>query len=100
MRSVGAGRDRWLPASTGTMDSPTRRELIDTVVDLYVAWRERSAAVGAAYHRFRDAPPSDRALAHAAYLAALDQEELAAIDYRRALERAIPVCREDDRVTM
>ncbi len=85
-------------ASTGTMDDPTRRELIDTVMDGYVAWRERSAAVGAAYRRSRDASPRERALAHAAYLAALDQEELAAIDYRRALDRAIAVCREEDRV--
>ncbi len=82
------------------MDDPDRRELIDTVMDVYVAWRERSAAVGAVYRRFRDGPPSERALAHAAYLAALDQEELAAIDYRRALERAIAVCREEDCVAI
>jgi hypothetical protein len=82
------------------MTDLARRKLIDTVMDLYVAWRERSAAVDAAYRRFRDGPPSERAIAHAAYLAALDQEELAAIDYRRSLERAIAVCREEDRVAI
>ncbi len=82
------------------MDGPARRHLIDTVMDLYVAWRERSASVSVAYARFRDAPAGERALAHAAYLAALDQEERAASEYRFALERATAIFHQEPRVAL
>jgi hypothetical protein len=82
------------------MDAPTRRQLVDTVMDHYVSWRERSASVGLAYTRFREAAPAERGLAHAAYLAALDQEELAAADYRAALEQAIATFNDEPRVAL
>lgn len=94
------GRNRRAVASYQAMDAPARRHLIDAVMDLYVAWRERSTAVDVAYACFRDATAEERALAHAAYLAALDQEEGAAAEYRLALERAASIFREEPRVAL
>ena len=51
----------------------------------YLVWRQSSALVGDAYRRWRAAPSHQRALAHAAYLSALEDEELAAVSYSRAL---------------
>lgn len=56
------------------------------MIDGYVAWREESAAVAARYADWLQAAPSDHAVAVAAYLAALDQEEEAATQYERLLE--------------
>ncbi len=75
------------------MDSEPRRELIDAVMDGYVAWRESSAGVAVAYERFRHAVADGRRLAYATYLAALDQEEGAAAEYRRCLDLATGECR-------
>ena len=62
--------------------------LIDAVMDGYVAWREASAAVEAAYHRWRHAPRDERQVAFDGYFAALDREEHAASEYRRLVELA------------
>jgi len=62
--------------------------LIDAVMDGYVAWREASVAVEAAYHRWRQAPRDERHLAFDRYFAALDREEDAASEYRRLVELA------------
>jgi len=62
--------------------------LIDAVMDGYVAWREASAAVEAAYHRWRLAPLEERQVAFDHYFAALDREEDAASEYRRLVELA------------
>ena len=62
--------------------------LIDAVLDGYVAWREESAAVQAAYGNWLQVAREERVLAFAAYSAALDREEYAAGEYRRLIERA------------
>jgi hypothetical protein len=68
--------------------SPPSRQLVDAVMDRYVAWREESVAVDAAYANWRCAPSGDRALLFAAYCAALDREERAADDYERMIDQA------------
>ncbi len=63
-------------------------DLIDSVMDGYVTWREESAAVETAYRSYRGAAPGDRAAAFDDYFAALDREEHAASKYRRLVELA------------
>ena len=63
-------------------------DLIDAVMDGYVTWREKSAAVEAAYHTWRRAPADHRTVAVDAYFTALDREEKAASEYRRLVELA------------
>jgi hypothetical protein len=62
--------------------------LVDAVLDAYIAWREETAAVEAAYRKWLGAGREERALAFAAYSAALDREEYAAAEYQRLIERA------------
>lgn len=64
------------------------RQLVDAVMDRYVAWREESVRVDTAYANWRGAPSGDRPLLFAAYLAALDREETAATDYQRMIDQA------------
>jgi hypothetical protein len=59
---------------------------VDEFVESYVCWREASAAVKDAYEHWTGAYGEDRALAFAAYRAALDGEELAALTYRECAE--------------
>jgi hypothetical protein len=63
-------------------------DLIDSVMDGYVTWREESAAVEAAYRSWRGAGDGERASAFDDYFAALDREEHAASEYRRLVELA------------
>ncbi len=63
-------------------------DLIDSVMDGYVTWREESAAVETAYRSYRGAAPGERAAAFDDYFAALDREEHAASEYRRLVELA------------
>jgi hypothetical protein len=56
-------------------------DIVDELLALYCDWREESAGVQAAYERFSSAPASDRVLAFAAYIAALDREGSAAQAY-------------------
>ena len=65
--------------------APYSSTLIDAVMDGYVAWREESAAVHVAYGHWLRAEPKERALAFAAYYAALDREERAAATYERLI---------------
>jgi hypothetical protein len=51
----------------------------------YLAWRASCAHVSHAYRRWRAAPLDQCALAHAAYVIALDDEEHAAARYSNAL---------------
>jgi hypothetical protein len=53
-------------------------DLMDSVVDSELAWRESVAAVGSAYRTWCAAPDHDRGLSFSCYVAALDQEEAAA----------------------
>jgi hypothetical protein len=61
--------------------------VIDAVIERYVAWREESVAVNAAYGFWSRAAQRDRAQAFGVYLAALDREELAAAEYRSVVEQ-------------
>lgn len=56
-------------------------DLVDLMMELYCDWRTECAEVQAAYDRFLQAAPSDRAGAFAAYTAALDREESACESY-------------------
>jgi hypothetical protein len=86
-----SGRSR-RPATT-TSDS-----LADDLIDSYVAWREASACVQAAYERWAGWEYGDRDVGFGGFLAALQQEENAARVYQRQIERVrggsgIPVAR-------
>jgi hypothetical protein len=66
-RSTQAG-----PLPDATLD------LVDSMLDSELAWRESVATVGSAYRTWCAAPDDDRGLAFSCYVAALDQEEAAA----------------------
>jgi hypothetical protein len=66
----------------------SRTQFVDAVVDVYVTWREESAAVSSMYDNWRYAPRDERSTAFDAYSAALDREERAARAYQRLLEQA------------
>ena len=64
-----------------------RPDLNDQLVGPYCDWRVRCLDVRAAYARFAVAPAADRALAFAAYEAALDREASAAHVYAQQIRR-------------
>jgi hypothetical protein len=55
--------------------------LVDEMLACYVDWRERAAAVADAYSRWSGGRSAEEAARFAAYRAALDLEQAAAIDY-------------------
>ena len=59
--------------------------LRDQIIDLYLDWREETAAVADAYARWAGAPAGEEGRRFAAYAAALDREEAAARGYADAL---------------
>jgi hypothetical protein len=63
------------------------RLAIDELLEGYVSWREACRGVWRAYERWIGSDRGERALAYAAYLAALDGEERAARTYARHTER-------------
>jgi len=65
-----------------------RELLLDYALEAYIDWREQSAAVEHAYRRWNVAGRADASVAFAAYVAALDREELASSDYARIVSRA------------
>lgn len=67
-----------------------RPELTDELLRLYCDWRTRCEDVRATYERFANSPRGDRAVAFAAFQAALDREECAADAYAEQLGR-LPV---------
>ena len=60
---------------------------VDDAVVAYAGWRHASAAVRDAYRRWESAARADYACAHAAYLAAIDQEQAAANSYADLIGR-------------
>jgi hypothetical protein len=62
-----------------------RDRLADKAFQLYLDWRDECSAVEAAYRRWRTAARTETRFAFAAYTAALDREECAAVHYRTAL---------------
>jgi hypothetical protein len=71
----------------GALSEPSSPWASDEFVECYVCWREESATVRTAYEHWVSVEPADRALAFAAYSAALDREERAARDYGECAER-------------
>ncbi len=63
------------------MSTEIRPELVDRMIELYCDWRTACWDARTAYERFVDAPAHDRAVAFAAYTAALDREESACESY-------------------
>jgi hypothetical protein len=61
-------------------------QLVDAVMDAYVTWRERSAAV--TYQSWSSGTREGRVTAYQAYVAAVDREEHAAAAYQGLLEQA------------
>lgn len=81
----------WLPGAAGEVragDSAAR--LADGFLDGYVTWREACEAVTAAYERWQAGQRPDRGAAFAAYVAALDQEQHAALAFRERAQRMYP----------
>jgi hypothetical protein len=63
------------------------RQMVDDALDAYLEWRQQCSAVWDAYARWANATPEDKLSAYAAYQAALDREEAAAIVYRTLVDR-------------
>ena len=61
------------------------RALTDELFERYTLWRNQSSAVKHSYEAWVSSDGANRDLAYAGYLAALDQEELAAQAYRDQL---------------
>lgn len=79
------------------MRKRARDKLIDRVMDAYVDWRQESAQAGFAYGRWSMAGSIDPGDTFAAYAAALDREELAAISYAQVIRRTTVVFERDRR---
>ena len=62
-----------------------RDRLEDEAFQRYEDWRDECSTVQAAYRRWRSAAGADSTFAFAAYAAALDREERAAVQYQAAL---------------
>ena len=69
-----------------------RSELVDQAMERYVEWREECVAVENAYANWANSSAETAELPFAAYSAALDREQSAAVVYRRALERLAQTC--------
>jgi hypothetical protein len=66
---------------------PFRERLVDDVIERYVCWREACAGVDSAYAAWHAARRGERRLAGAAYIAALDREQHAALVYSQTVQR-------------
>jgi hypothetical protein len=73
-----------------SLDAQVRPDVIDRLIELYCDWREECAVVHAAYERFSSAAADSRALAFAAYTAALDREAAASRSYEHQVHRLMP----------
>ncbi len=69
------------------MSAPVPAHVVDRLIELYCDWRSECWEVRSAYERFTAATADDRALAYAAYRAALDREESAADVYAEQMTR-------------
>jgi hypothetical protein len=67
--------------------TPFRERRVDDVIERYVYWREACAGVDSAYAAWHAARRGERRLAGAAYVAALDREQHAALVYWQMVER-------------
>jgi hypothetical protein len=69
-------------------ESASHLEFPDALIDNYVSWRDESRAVAASYRAWSNAGRGERDVAFARYAAALQREEDAASEWRRAVECA------------
>ncbi len=69
-------------------EMPAEVELATTQAASYAAWRSACDGVAAAYQSWISAARSERWLAHAAYVEALDREERTAGAYQQLVEQA------------
>jgi hypothetical protein len=67
-------------------------DLIDHLIELYCDWRVAHAQVAGAYERFCAASVADRAIAFAAYGAALDREQCACEAYAAHIRFVQALC--------
>ncbi len=67
-------------------------DLVDRLIELYCDWRVAHAQVAGAYERFCTASVADRAVAFAAYGAALDREQCACESYATHIGRVQAEC--------
>jgi hypothetical protein len=67
---------------------PETVELVSAEATSYAIWRRACDGVTEAYRSWVGAARTERWLAHAAYVAALDREERAARAYQRLIEQA------------
>jgi len=74
-------------SSTTRTTSVRLDRVVDDAVLAYAEWRQASAAVWDVYGRWESVAGSDRVCAHAAYLAAVDQEQAAANSYADLIGR-------------
>ena len=65
-----------------------REQLADRAFQHYLDWRDETSTLERAYDRWVRAPLEERASAFAAYMAALDREEHAAVRYEAAMSEA------------
>jgi hypothetical protein len=69
-------------------ESGNHLEFPDALIDNYVSWRDESCAVAETYRAWNAAGRGERGVAFARYAAALQREENAASEWRRAVECA------------
>jgi hypothetical protein len=84
-RKLTSARQTAVDASA--VPHPPLVHLLDEMINVYVDWREESAAVAASYEKWNRATAADKTLAFSAYVAALDREARAAADYQRVIEQ-------------
>ena len=79
------------------MNDPSRKTLVDKLIDAYIGWRETCILVTDAYRAWTDATGRDAALLYHRYVVALEQEARTAEVYagliRQADSRAAPAAR-------
>jgi hypothetical protein len=72
------------------VSAPGQKQVIDSVIDAYIDWREECAALEYAYLRWAGADALDAELAFAEYMTRLDREERASALYAELLSAASP----------
>jgi hypothetical protein len=75
-----------------TVSTHVHPDLVDRMIELYCDWRTDCAEVRVAYGRFLEASVSDRPVAFAAYMAALDREQCACEDYEAQVRQISSAC--------
>jgi hypothetical protein len=83
-------------SSTARTTSVRLDKVVDDAVLAYAEWRHASAAVWDAYGRWESTAGPDHARGHAAYLAAIDQEQAAANAYADLIGRLVILLAADD----